>query len=607
MDKLPIFLKEGRIKVNIGINKQGMAFWCLRAQQFCLHRFHLHRYVEEHNIVDSMGIRLVWATYSFINHQSFSLIRFCLSLSVPSPAPSQPSSCKDDDGDPLFILPSIPLKPHSPHSLYSRKIVSLTAFNNYLIRNRKTTSAAPPMFLRLLNWPFVVGFRLVYLLGLGIPLLPLLLVPGGMLKIIELAGGTFIKLGQWASTRPDLFGVSLARQLGKLREHSSSHSMHWNKVAVLEDFGLEIEELFSCFSAEPIGSGTIAQVHLAQLRGSSRLVCVKIRHPGVRETFEADLAILKGLFNVVERFSKGAKWLSLSKELESFTEMMMDQLDLRLEGWAMERFHRNFVYPSSPSYVPLPIRSSKRVLVEEWMEESMSMGDFINNISDDSLNFPALKLLSKDLSKKGLDTFLQMLLWDNFVHADLHPGNILIRFKLGDRLLKAPSKERILKALSLVGDDQLETQLCIIDGGMWVEMTRTDWKNFNDLFYTIVIKGDGEEAARLIMERSPTYGDQTSLVRNPLEFKKKVAALIRPFHSLGGTLDIKSLGPLLLRMLEDVQEHHVHLDSSFASLIMSMITIEGIGRQLDPEINLFPHLVKGTIQYLVKRIGGERR
>lgn len=580
-----------------------MAFWFLRGQQFCLHRFHPHRWFPSHDIVDGMGIRLIWATYSYINHFSSSSFN---------------GKNKDEyecDSSSLLVLPSIPLKAQSPHSIYTRKRKQY--YNSFIINkdgsiveNRKMLSESDVLpFLFILNRPIFIGFRFLYLTALMIPLIPLLLIPGGLLRTIEMAGGTFIKLGQWASTRADLFGIELCRELGKLQENAALHDMYWNRRIILEDFGLELDELFSSFSVIPIGSGTIAQVHLAQLRDSSKWVCVKIRHPRVKEIFEADLAILAGLFRIIENISEGAKWLSLSKELSSFSNMMMNQLDLRLEGWALEKFHRNFVYPSSPSYVPLPIRNSRRVLIEEWMEESISLSHFISITTSGSGHSdcsPLLKSVSKDLSKRGLDAFLQMVLWDNFVHADLHPGNILVRFKLGDLLLRDPTKERLINALSLYGK-KLETQLCIIDGGMWVQMSSVDWKNFNDLFFTIIIKGDGEEAARLIIERSPTYGDQTASVKDAPLFKKKIAALIKPFHSLGGTLDLKNIGPILLNVLKVVQEHHVHLESSFANLIMSMITIEGIGRQLDPEINLFPHLLKGSLQYLVRRIGGERK
>lgn len=479
-----------------------------------------------------------------------------------------------------------------------------------LLAHRQMLIAIPRQtYLRRLGVPFRLSLRLAHLaLIFGSALImvgPLwLLLPrdrtlSGIHRIcywaLRQAGATFIKLGQWASTRPDILPPELCSVLARLHMRAPAHGMAWNRYIFAREFGRPLEQVFESFESQPIGSGTVAQVHRATLRADGRPVAVKICHPHIDERIGRDLQIMSLAATLLNPL---APWMNLPEEVRYFARIMREQLDLRHEAYTLDHFARNFATWRTV-HVPLPIYPyiSPSVLTETYASGT-SIGQFTDPHNKYTSELASVeRAMKRQLAITGLSSFLQMLLWDNFVHADLHPGNILVRFvdRHGNVAWTEGPDEELWRR---VQRDHLIPQLVYLDTGLITTLSRRDRDNFNDLFMALVLRGDGYQAGRLIIERSPR---DRGTARDPDGFCRRLDGLIRPLFREATSLDLKrlSLGPTLFRVFDLVREHQVLLDGSFTNLVMSFVCVEGLGRALSPDLNLIPMLVKGALQYLV--------
>lgn len=384
------------------------------------------------------------------------------------------------------------------------------------------------------------------------------------------AGGCWIKLGQWATTRPDLFPPSLISIFSNFQDQCQPHSFAYTRQVIRENYYMELEELFDEFSTKPIAVGAIAQVYRAKLRhyfadnmdytnhkkrsGKSRdysythenEVAVKILHPDIASNIQLDLAVLS-LGALVLSTLPGAQWLGLSDTVEQFATSMIAQVDLRLEAKNLIRFGENF--ENHPNVIfPRAIEqlSRKQALVETF-EEGESLNTFLTGCKD--------KNLRNTFADLGLDTYLNMLLVHNFIHADMHPGNLLV------------AKE--------------SKTLILLDVGLVCELSDMDWLHFKSLMTSVVV-GDGREAARLMLEH--TMKEAQMSAENREHFTTEMALLYGEIrHSRMVDLD---LGQFFGRLLDIVRRYQVRHDPNFTTLLVSTTVLEGIGRQLDPSINI---------------------
>lgn len=415
------------------------------------------------------------------------------------------------------------------------------------------------------------------------------------------AGATFTKLGQWASTRPDIIPGELCNVLSALHTRAPTHGMNWNRHVLKCEFGRELEDIFVDFDPEPIGSGTVAQVHRAKIKATGEDVAVKICHPRITEKINDDLLLMKVMAELISPLPI-FKWLNLGEELGYFSKIMRQQLDLRHEGYTLAHFARNFVWWRSV-HIPSPVYPfiSQKVLVETFAAGTtvgaFAKADFKKTLTP--VEAEVWSVTCKEIATIGLQSFLQMLLWDNFVHADLHPGNILVRFKRPNGTIAhagPPTKELVHQ---IVNED-LSPQIVYLDTGLITQLSRKDFGNFNDLFIALVLKGDGYKAGQLVIERSPV---KHSTVIDPEGFCREMDQIVRPiFKDISMELGRFAIGPVLFRVFELVRAHHVRLDGSFTNLIMSFVCVEGLGRQLAPDLNLIPYLGRAALQYLVTNV-----
>ncbi|KAM5346471.1 hypothetical protein ACJ41O_009476 [Fusarium nematophilum] len=461
---------------------------------------------------------------------------------------------------------------------------------------------------------------------------------GFLVNAMELAGPAFIKLGQWAASRTDIFPTEMCDIMSKLHSNAPAHSMHATRVTVEAAFGgRRFEDIFEEFHEKPLGVGAIAQVYKAKLkpdlarpdeidahdslrplahnvrrnvetvlksspqRVPSSYVAVKVLHPRVERTVRRDLRIM-GFFASILNIIPTIEWLSLPDEVTQFGEMMKLQLDLRIEAANLTTFRKNFKERST-AWFPYPYTefTTRNVLIEEFAQ-GIPLADFMESGGG---------VFQHDIADEGLDAFLRMLLLDNFVHADLHPGNIMVRFYQSAqpelRLRKTMTKphpddqedvtEQVLERLrpyrhrkdpkawvaelAKIDAEGFRPQLIFIDTGLVTELNAVNRTNFLDLFRAVA-EFDGYKAGHLMCERCR----QPDAVLDQEVFALKMQHLVLSVKSRTLALGTVKIGDILQQVLCMVRNHHVRLEGDFVNVVISILLLEGIGRSLNPDVDL---------------------
>jgi aarF domain-containing kinase len=424
--------------------------------------------------------------------------------------------------------------------------------------------------------------------------------------------------------------------MSKLHANAPAHSFHATKRIVRQAFGgRAFDDIFDEFDEKPLGVGAIAQVYKAKLkpdlalpgdvdvpegpadlrhnvrknvdtvlkstpkRVPSSYVAVKVQHPRVERTVRRDLRIMRFFASVLNTIPT-MEWLSLPDEVDQFGEMMKLQLDLRIEAANLSRFRKNFK-DRTTAWFPFPYTEfcTRSVLIEEFAY-GIPLADFMANGGG---------VFQQDIASEGLDAFLRMLLLDNFIHADLHPGNIMVRFYEADRpslrLRRAPgnpgmgqqadvteqvlsrlrphrqNKELWSAELAKIEREGFRPQLIFIDAGLVTELNSTNRRNFLDLFRAVA-EFDGYKAGHLMCERCR----QPDVVLDKEVFALKMQHLVLGVKSRTLALGNVKIGDILQQVLGMVRQHHVRLEGDFVNVVISMLLLEGIGRSLNPDVDL---------------------
>ena len=508
--------------------------------------------------------------------------------------------------------------------------------------------------------PIATGLRFLHLLFIFVPVIatvPLLWIGaripdkdnersgtiwwyGYLVWSMEQGGAAFIKLGQWAASRTDIFPTELCAVMSDLHSNAPAHSLKVTKATIERAFQRPFDEIFDEFYEEPLGVGAIAQVYKAKLkpdlatldddpalqpqtlsekalkrvdpilkstpqRVPSNYVAIKVLHPKIERVVRRDLRIM-GFFASLINAIPTMEWLSFPDEVAQFGEMMRLQLDLRIEAANLTIFRRNFRNRST-AWFPYPYTqyTTRQVLVEEFAT-GIPLAHFLQNGGG---------VFQKEVANEGLDAFLHMLLIDNFIHADLHPGNIMVRFyqpskidvkgKLPSPLTSAQGKnihddqdvtEEVLarlrphrndkeawtSTLSALDREGYRPQLIFIDTGLVTELNDTNRRNFLDLFKAVA-EFDGYKAGHLMVERCR----QPSAVVDKEVFALRMQHLVLGVKSRTFALGNIKIGDILNEVMSMVRGHHVRLEGDFVNVVLSILLLEGIGRSLDPDLDLF--------------------
>jgi aarF domain-containing kinase len=393
------------------------------------------------------------------------------------------------------------------------------------------------------------------------------------LKTLQGLGPAWQKLGQWAATRRDLFPVHVCDRLGVLHDRGFAHSWNYTKSVLRESFGNDFEDK-GLKVHELIGCGSAAQVYRGSLReedGSTRKVAVKVLHPRFASLVERDLVLLKSIANLLHSLPiEYIRILNLPHVSENFTDILRKQADLRVEGHNLTMFRRNFYGPDgkneSKSLVvfakPVDEWTTSNILVEDLIDQAKPIADYIQDSSEEGLK------IRKELAGPLLRSFLKMVFIDSWVHCDLHPGNVMVK-------------------TTDLGGGKEKRSIVFLDAGIATSLSPMDHQNLVDLFRAVLLD-NGYEAGELMVERA--QHERCSQVEGGIDaFARGVGELVSEFHDrrkAGLTLGAVHIGSLLSRVLDLCRIHGVEIHPSMASIVLSTLVLEGLGRSLHPDLNL---------------------
>jgi ubiquinone biosynthesis protein len=429
-----------------------------------------------------------------------------------------------------------------PHQGYIQRFLSITRQLIGLLLGAGY-SYAQGMKKQGKSWKFsVIPVRLVLLITW--PFLQRDLIkqpfPIQFRRRLEMLGPSFIKLGQILSLRDDILPKEITNELKNLLKQAPVVPIERAKKLIEDDLKRPIEELFSRIEPTPLGSGSLAQTHLANLISGEEVV-IKILKPGVRQMVERDVALLGIFGNFLQIFLSRYKPAQMTREFGRYSRQ---EVDLRFEADNAEILAANFKDDPKICFPKIYRKLSNRdVLCMEYFRGSVIDAP---DIKDASL-IKKSKLI--DLAMKAI---IQMVFRDGFFHADLHPANIIV---LEDGRIGFID-------LGMVG--QLDSNLRI------------------RLFYYFysLIRGDSASAARYLTALSTA-----TIGSDPAGFSRAVEDLNRRWLRHPNIKEF-SLGQLVLESLKFAGRYRIEYPDEIILIIKAMITLEGVGNQLIPSINV---------------------
>jgi ubiquinone biosynthesis protein len=411
--------------------------------------------------------------------------------------------------------------------------------------------------------------RLPWILRLMFLLSPLRLVPvgehspGARLRLaLEALGPIFVKFGQLLSTRRDLLPEEVADELKRLQDQVPPFPGHEARALVEEELGMSLDVAFAHFEPEPLASASIAQVHAARLHSGEEVVA-KIIRPGIERVMRQDMALMYRVARVLARIPE-ARRLRPVEVVRDYESTLFDELDLHKEAANTSQLKRNF--RNSPLlYVPGIhwSHTRRRVMVQERI--------YGIPVADTA----ALKAQGTDLKKlaeRGVEIFFTQVFRDNFFHADMHPGNIFV-----------------------AREHPHDPQYIAIDCGIVGSLTREDQdylaRNLLAFFHQ-----DYYEVAALHIE-SGWVGEET----RANEFAAAIRTVCEPI--LEKPLKDISFGQVLLGLFQTARRFNMEVQPQLVLLQKTLLNIEGLGRQLYPDLDLWSTAKPYLERWMKERAG----
>ncbi|HPW08846.1 MAG TPA: AarF/UbiB family protein [Burkholderiaceae bacterium] len=360
---------------------------------------------------------------------------------------------------------------------------------------------------------------------------------------MEELGPTFVKLGQILAGRADLFGPDWIAEFEKLHSHVPALAFDVLRPQLREDLGGEPEVVFARFDVEPLAAASIAQVHRAQLQDGTEVI-VKIRRPGITDVIEADLRLLGRLAALAEAEIPALKPYRPQLLVRELAKSLRRELDLAAECRHAERIATNMA--------PLPHIVIPRV---HWAHtsERVNVQDFVGGIAGNQLDrlTPEAGYDRRLLAERGAHAVLKMIVQDGFFHADPHPGNV---FYLSDN------------------------RIAFIDFGMVGRLSERRREELLQLLLGLVERHPQTVADVLLDWTGDDHGVSLSQLETEIE------AFVDQYH--GTPLAELSLGQMLGDVTAILRDHRLGLPSDLALLIKAFISLEGMGRGLDPDFHM---------------------
>lgn len=381
---------------------------------------------------------------------------------------------------------------------------------------------------------------------------------------LEELGPIFVKFGQAISTRRDLLPADIADELAKLQDAVPPFPAD-EAIGIINDaYGKSVDEVFARFDTEPLAAASIAQVHTAKLKAGTEVI-VKVLRPGVLEQIERDLGVLRMLAGLADRYWEHGKRLKPLEIVDEYEHTILDELDLMREAANSAQLKRNF-QGSDMLYVPEIYWDYCRpeVLVQERI--------FGTPISDmETLRADGTNI--KVLAENGVEIFFTQVFRHNFFHADMHPGNIFV-----------------------LHNDPERPKYAAVDFGIVGTLSPEDQRYLAENFLAFFDR-DYYRIAKLHLDSGwvppGTRVDQLeAAVRTVCEpiFNKPLAEI--------------SFAQVLMRLFRVAQRFNVEIQPQMILLHKTLFNIEGLGRQLYPQLDLWETAHPVLRQWMDEQVGG---
>lgn len=380
---------------------------------------------------------------------------------------------------------------------------------------------------------------------------------------IESLGPIFIKFGQALSTRPDLIPPDIAKELEKLQDKVPPFSSEIALEMIEKAFGAPYYEIFAAFDEIPLASASMAQVHAATLK-SGESVVVKILRPNLHEIVQRDVTLIHTLAELAERYIPGMRRFKAREMVEEFSRHLLDELDMPREAANANQLRRNFEH-SSLLYVPK--------IYWDYVHENILVMERIHGIPVTDLDsLYKHNINTRRLAERGVELFFTQVFRDCFFHADMHPGNIFVSYEHPDN-----------------------PQYICVDFGIIGTLNDKD-KYYIAENLLAFFNRDYRRVASLHIEsgwvaRSTRIDEFESAIRTVCE-----PIFARPLKDI-------SFGQLIMRLLNVGRRFEMDLQPQLILLQKTLLAVEGLARQLYPELNLWVTAKPFLERWLREQIG----
>ena len=381
--------------------------------------------------------------------------------------------------------------------------------------------------------------------------------------VLEELGPIYVKFGQLLSTRRDMLPEDIAREFSRLQDDVPPFPGALAKRIVEQAFEKDIDTIFASFDEQPLASASIAQVHAARLYDGREMI-VKVVRPGIEKSIRQDLGMVHLLAEMAERYSTDIRRLRPTNVVAEFQKTLLNELDLLREAANASQLRRNFS-DSDVVYIPQVDweLTRRNVMVMERVT-----GIPVSDI--EALRAAGVDL--KWLAETGVEVFFTQVFRDSFFHADMHPGNLFVTPREG----KTP-------------------RIMMVDFGIMSSLSEYDQRYLAENFLAFLNK-DYQRVAELHVESGwVPMGTRVD------EFESAIRTVCEPL--IDRPLKEISFGTLLLRLFQTAKHFNMVIMPQLLLLQKTLVNIEGLGRQLYPELNMW-HAARPLMErWMSERIG----
>ena len=382
-------------------------------------------------------------------------------------------------------------------------------------------------------------------------------------RALEDLGPIFIKFGQMLSTRRDLLPDDIAVELARLQDRVPPFPADRARAVIEAELERPVDIAFAEFSDTPLASASIAQVHEARLQ-DGREVVVKVVRPGILKTIRADLEVMHTIAALADRYWSEARRLRPREVVDEYEKTVTDELDLIREGANAAAIHRNFA-DSHLLYIP--------EIIWDYTRQSVLVMERIEGIP--VADVAALRERGVDLrllAERGVEIFFTQVFKHNFFHADMHPGNIFVDATHPD-----------------------DPTYRAVDFGIVGSLLDSDQRYLAENFYAFFNR-DYRRVAELHVE-SGWVPKETRVD----EFEAAIRSVCEPIFQK--PLDEISFGQVLMRLFQTARRFDMEVQPQLVLLQKTLLNIEGLGRQLYPQLDLWTTAKPFIEQWMHERMG----